>query len=572
MLIKRIFSFLLFCCLTTCSFVNAQEPTPTPQPQKNSYNRLSKLRLELERIRVGNEEKDFQMINTVIKEVELLKRENGIISLERFSLELLQEARIALRTVSTRSVAGFLLRKAKELSPDSPLVTLIAHPISNALGQDTGVNSLTTAFEQALNDPYTLLQLFRHALLSISSSLILGFSIFIGILIYYLSGTIWGSIRSYRNFRYISPFIWRILFASVFVLMGFFGPIPFTIFGVVLVLVYKYSLRWVAWVWCMILFIVAGAGLLDDHVKKLDENPQLLMLLRGDVSALDVQVAMEKFAKTEWLSPYEKYSKGMLLRLTGNLADSNEVFNSIDSPKSIQALSAAQMATNYYLMGDMRRAVEMGKQAVQMGLDEASIYYNLSKYHFELLETQASIEALAKAKQRDDNLVQDLQGIETTYGIQSVKVLGAFKVSASDLFYAASSLQKTKSNNSILQQTYLGYSSLWFYSPYVAAFLGIVIFVLSFFSSPLPWTVRLRDTHGYPLLSYDTKFGSMFLIIIRGIICLMIGFCLVPVIGFPWGVSLIFEYEASIRYLIGTVVCLITFLAYWLLTPSKEQF
>ncbi len=534
-----------------------------------------------QRTREAVSARNLLAVQEEIAALENLKLLLGVRSLESYSAELIEDATDELRA-GNLDEASFYVRKAFQLSPQSPYVVLSAFSIAPATGVASRAELFGKLLSQVISSPLSLFSaahLFLYPLL---------WAVTFGIILSILLLLITQCDEVLRAVALRMPLQSRGFLAPLFIALCVFVPFffgPLAVLSVTVLMVYLFlpRFRWTAFVGSVVVALWGFVLPLQENVTVWLGDSGVQALLRvyegghqeGDLERLGDLVSRRPS------DGVAIYTYGTLLRRFGKYHEAEKAFLLAEKNLPSPAWTKAQLGMLAFLRSDTQQALEYYEQAESEGLDTAAFYFNFSKIAFDLLDTTRSRELADKARGRDRAFVRELQEREASVGMKDASATAELPLPF-DLLYQSAltpvpgvSLLYEKKAASLFQGV----------SPQALGILGVVLCIVFFFVS------AERQARRFQLYYTEYALPASLVVILKLIpggawvwakrplwavlILSLVFIALLPLLHWPSEVSQVFElFSFSKRvYLIpfGIFLLGLYYLSFFLSREEDEQ-
>ena len=389
------------------------------------------------KVRDGMMEEDVQVVNAGVNELADLKLKLGINSLERYSLDLVSKG---LEHLDRREMedAAFYLRKALQLSPNSPKVLIQSSRLAHGTGFSTPWELLQKAFDQVGSSPQMLLGIMKAMIYPLLWALTLG--LYFAFLFHF-------------SFK-INEFLENVVRKVPATLQGLFTP-----FAAVFLFCLPCVMGplWCLFAWSAALFLFLPEkrllGLFAGIVLVLwgaliplrsnlgvwltDDGIQAMLNSYSGVYRVSDKTTLEELTKRRPTDGVAFYMYGQILRRYLELDEAEKAFSKAEALLGENEYISAQKGLIAFLRGNHKFSNTLFKDAEANGLDSAGFYFNFSKVKFELRETNGSRTYFRKALDKDSAYTKELRDREELLGEASNKAVAEINLPASSIVTSA---------------------------------------------------------------------------------------------------------------------------------------
>ncbi|MCB0352875.1 MAG: tetratricopeptide repeat protein [Bdellovibrionales bacterium] len=591
----RILSILPVCGVVvawfTCAMLLAEDVSPVESSEVLSAAQHTATKKEMfsiksdpfgliwNRLKPALDADNFQVINQGVLQLETLMVSAGVRSLDDYALVLVAKGEHQLAS-RNRDTAHFYLRKAYQLSPESPVVLYRSLNLASETGYRSKLAQWRRIIASALRTPELLFQvpvvliypLLWAATLGLFCALALLFSLRTDEILRRVA-----RILPKRSRGYLTPLVVILCLVAPLSL----GPLWTVAMWTLILFVCLPRYRWLGMIGGTVLAIWGFVIPLKENISLWLQDPAVKIMLRLAISSHGPQDIQE----LEGLASRRLGSDGLVYYLLGDLSrrygmyeEAEEYFAKVGPSLASDPRIPAQLALITFARGDNERAKELFLEAEEKGLESAPLYYNLSKVYFELLDTKSSREAITKARRIDPSLVAQFEKREETLGLRASSSFSGFEVPVLQLF--RSSLVPMPGARE--HYTEVAEKLMWPFSPFGIAVVGVALFLCFFAVSPEKQ--RRLETYylGYTVPAAQRRLTSLipgggFAVSGRPVWCFLgvsaVALSLFPLLGWPNEVVelfTVFPSASQVAFVIASVVFSIVYVASFLGKKESE--
>ncbi len=371
---------------------------------------------------------ELQGANEALLALNDLRKEKGLDSLEEYSLYLIArgEEQAHARDVDS---ATFLLRRALDLSPLSPLVALKAISLSRSTGYSSpagllmlAVNNLSSHFGMVIGLANGGLY---SALLALSMALYLTLVVFIAHQMLTLLRRVSRKLPiSARGF--LTPLAASIILGLPF----YFGPLWTIAAWSLLVLMFVPERKWLAFCGGLVLVLWGTIVTLRENTALWLDDPGIKSALRvvsNSYAHWDKALLLD-LTERRLDDPFGFYSLGELLLRDGDFPRAKLAFERASELMGDDSWGLAQLGVISLLDGHLKEADKLFSEAEAKGLSSAEFLFNVSKVKFELGDSGAGREYFDRAQKINRELVLELRDREARFGIRNPHAIAVVKL------------------------------------------------------------------------------------------------------------------------------------------------
>ncbi|MBX7143065.1 MAG: tetratricopeptide repeat protein [Oligoflexia bacterium] len=359
---------------------------------------------------------DLKRVNQLVIELDSLKLIADVRGLDSYALSLIDVARRHFK-VGQRSEAAFYIRKALQLSPDSPIVLAKAFPLVRETSSISVPSYLSRIMNGVWSHPKVWLQLLKGSIyplllaftFGVMVAILLTFVIKVDSLIRMIGKPI---SSAYRGL--IAPLLLTLLVLLPLTL----GPLWTVCAWCLCLYIFLPQHRWLGFIGSAVLVAWGCLIPVRESLQTWLMNPGIQTMLDGSSGEFreGASERLEALAAQRSRDGALFFSLGQALRRSGRYADAEHAFLRAEVLLGSQAWTRAERAVNAYLSGNAQQADALFIEAEKLGLRNAAFYFNYSKVKLELLDTEKSREYLGRTVSMDPELARTLQQREELLG------------------------------------------------------------------------------------------------------------------------------------------------------------
>jgi tetratricopeptide (TPR) repeat protein len=375
--------------------------------------------------------------NKQFLELDKLKLEGGFESLDAISVELLGRAQKAYDNKDVDQ-AAFLVKRALQLSPESPDVLLSSMHIADKTNVADTLSQLSTFASLLLRYPAKLLEKLQHVLYPALWAATIGlFAAMVFVFMTDVHAFLRGVSKRVpiRVRGIVTPPI-ALLLLTVPLL---FGPLWALFIWALLICVFVTKRKSLS-LFAGVTLVLWGVGI--DYSERLSiwfADPGIQALIRTSSGAFhdtDRRVLEELIVRRP-NDAAAHYAVGQLYRRYGDFDLALKHFDEAEKGMTSFRWVDAQRGMIAFLRNDIEEAEKRFASAGEAGLDTPQYLVNYSKVKFAKFDTEKSREFVQEAMRKDPELTKKLQEREEKLGLRNANALSEVYLPFSELFRSA---------------------------------------------------------------------------------------------------------------------------------------
>lgn len=383
-------------------------------------------------------ERDFKLLSDELSELNRLRYELGIEVLEPYSLYMIDQAR-KLAAKKEYDLAGFLVRKALELSIISPRVLWEIYPLMSYAGLDFGtLGWIKRIITSSWTYPTLALSLLKRLIYPVLWSLTIALYLVIAL---YISYQIRDLLKIYAAFfpALIRGIVAPLLALLVLLVPISFGPLWCLFSWAFFALALLPAQRWLGF-WVGALFVLWGSLIPIRETLNYwlnDKNFSTMLDVASGFYRGNVESSLDQLITQNPNQGAIYYVRGQYLRGVGKLEQARQSLLRAEMLLGRQGYTKAERALLEYQAGNSSAADELFDQSRSLGLRSTALFLNHSKIKFDLMDTESSKELLALAQRKDRELLNLFRSREELLGQGNRKAVLSIALPFTNLLGAA---------------------------------------------------------------------------------------------------------------------------------------